>query len=252
MKKALYTLFAVILVIPMTASAATFSFTPNTGAFTPNEVINIAVYINPGVGEEITTAKLSASFPADMLEVTSFSQESGWMALAQPGYDLTDNTAGILVKTGGFPAKITSTKLFGTITFRAKIAGTATITVMEDSLLLDPVNTDKKTSSNAVSFTIATATQTPVVTPETSDTQVVTVDTPEPTTPSETGLQEDEESTTDETATTTLETQLAAVGASEIGEEVGFNMSWYYLLTIVLLAVGFMAWNKWGRKEDTV
>ena len=61
MKKILSSLFVLSLVfaLPLTASAATFSFIPSAGSFKTGQTFNVLVYVNPASGEQITTAKLS-------------------------------------------------------------------------------------------------------------------------------------------------------------------------------------------------
>src|SRR5205823_1611911 len=65
---------------------------------------------------------------------------SGWTALSQPGYDVVNNTTGSLIKTAGHPGGITTGTILGTITFKAKATGSATIKATTDSLLLDKTN----------------------------------------------------------------------------------------------------------------
>ncbi|MBU3923248.1 cohesin domain-containing protein [Patescibacteria group bacterium] len=95
--------------------------------------------INPGDVKNYTV-KLELNYPADILEVKSFVFASNWMPLSQSGYDLIDNTNGVLIKTAGYPSGISSTTTFGTISFSAKKAGTGTITLGGNSLALDSTN----------------------------------------------------------------------------------------------------------------
>ncbi len=254
MKTILLSIFALTLALPMSASAATFSFTPSTGTFVPEQTFYITVFVNPSAGEEITTAKLSATFSSSVVEVVSFAQEAGWMTLAQPGYDALDNTTGKLIKTGGYPAKVTTSKKFGVITLKAKADGVAALTVAGDSLLLDATNADKHTGSAGASFTVETPAPAPPAAEEPNVTQApaptpdpVVVAESAPTTAEEPTAEEQEATTTEDVATTSTSTegQLAAAAAIDTGL-FGMNKTvWYVILVIlILLLVGYLIWRK--------
>jgi len=231
MKKILYSFLALTLALPVMASAATFSFVPSTGSFAPGKTFSVVVYVNPSGGEEITTAKLSSLFSASGLEVISFTQAKDWIPLAVPGSNLIDNVNGKLIKTGGFPARVTASKQFGTLVLKAKSAGVATLSVEGDSMMLDSSNTNKFVSTSGASFTIVTPTLTPTPTnvPKTITSPTVTT----------------EELTVDEEVTaSTSQSQTAA--AATAGGGASSNL-WYYLITaLVLLVAGglYMAQKK--------
>jgi len=242
MKKILYSIFALSLVLPIMVSAATFSFSPSTGSFAPEETFSVAVYVNPSVGEEITVAKISSAFSASDLEVVSFSQSTGWIPLATPGSDLIDNTTGKLIKTGGFPARITASKLFGTITLKAKSVGTATINVEGDSMMLDTANVDKFASAAGASFTIAAPTVTPPAATQSDDDSEIS-GTVAPTTSTTDDPAIDNATITDEVATSTSQSQTAAVAAA--GDNAGIKNLWYYLIAVLVIVVaGGLYWRK--------
>ena len=155
MKKSLTLLTTLFLIFPFLTSAATFSFSPNTNTYLPSQSFSVDVYVNPDAGEEITTAKLVLSFPTQILKINSFTLASGWVALTQPGYDSLDNTKGELIKTGGFPGKVTTKKLFGTITFSTQNEGTAKLVVGSNSLLLNPTNVNKYKNGSDANFVVA-------------------------------------------------------------------------------------------------
>ena len=155
MKKTLTLLTTLFLIFPFLTSAATFSFSPSTNTYLPGQSFSVDVYVNPDAGEEITTAKLVLSFPTQILKINSFTLASGWMALTQPGYDSLDNTKGELIKTGGFPGKVTSKKLFGTIAFSTQSEGTAKLVIGSNSLLLNPTNVNKYKSGSNANFVVA-------------------------------------------------------------------------------------------------
>ena len=246
MKKILYSIFTVALVLPIAASAATFSFAPASGAFAPGKTFSVVVFVNPSAGEKITTVKLSAAFPANLVEVVSFSQATGWIPLTVPGSDLTDNINGKLLKTGGFPARVDTLKQFGTIFLKAKKAGKATISVEGDSMMLDTANTNKYSASTDAIFTIATPAPAskPVVisNPEVEEIQKVEAIS----TTSQISEDNDATITTNDAATSSaLQEQTAAVATA------GTNSKtvWYYILAAAVILTGVFAWRKWMKKS---
>lgn len=124
------------------AQAASFVFQSPRVAVSVGKTFTVSVAIDP-VGEKQYTVRLIAEFPADKVEVTSFSFASAWLPLSQPEYDLTDNARGVLVKTAGFPKGFSSRESFGVITFRAKQAGETLINVGSSSFIL---NADSKST----------------------------------------------------------------------------------------------------------
>ncbi len=86
------------------------------------------------------TAKIVLEFPTDLLEITSFDFDSDWMQVTQPGYDLIDNTKGVMIKTAGFPGGVSTIKVFGIVSFRAKKRGEGIIKVGGASFVLDAEN----------------------------------------------------------------------------------------------------------------
>lgn len=120
-------------------AATTISFSPSTINVSPGQNFNLAISLNPQ-GIRNYTVKAEVNYPADLLEVKSFSFSSGWMPLSQSGYDLVDNTNGQLIKTAGYPAGIPTATTFGTITFSAKKAGQGTVSLSSNSMTLDADN----------------------------------------------------------------------------------------------------------------
>ncbi len=210
MKKILYSIFALALALPAVVSAATFSFTPVSGVFTPGKTFTTTVSVNPKAGEKITTAKMDLSFPSSLVEVVSFKQASGWVPLAVPGYDLIDNTKGELIKSGGFPAKVTALKEFGTITFKIKAPGAVTVETTKDSVLLDSNNVNKYSAGSYFKFTaVKPEVVKPVVVKKVVKPVVVKKEVAKVTT------QEEVVATTTEVATTTLATDGLTANVAE-------------------------------------
>lgn len=161
------------------ASAGSIILTPATRTVVQGQVFTLPVVVQPA-GATVYTVKASVTYPANLLEVRSFNFGSGWLPLAQPGYDTINNTSGMLVKTAGFTGGVAAKRTLGTITFRAKAMGVATIQVAGDSMLLNADNGNAYTSGNVSTVTInkfvptvgaspaAGATVSPVVSPEES------------------------------------------------------------------------------------
>lgn len=166
MKKILYSIFAIALALPAMTSAATFTLSPSNGTFKPGDVFSVAIYVTPNTGEEITVAKLSSAFSADTLEVISFTQADGWMSPTSGQFDSLDNTNGTFEKMAGFPDRVTTQKQFGTVTLKAKKDGDASLSVTDDSMILDTSNTDRYTKSSGAGFTITTPKPAPKPTPK--------------------------------------------------------------------------------------
>jgi len=160
MKKILLTISltvvgAMVLAAPALA-ATTFSFSPASINVVSGKSFNVAIVVNPQ-GVNNYTEKIELNYPADILEVKSFSFGSNWMALSQTGYDLIDNTNGTLIKTAGYPAGLSSSATFGTVSFYAKKAGSGTIKVGSGALALDANNQNVLSGTPEVAFTVAPA-----------------------------------------------------------------------------------------------
>jgi len=120
-------------------AATTISLSPTSVSVTQGESFNLVIAVNPQDVKNYTV-KVELEYPTDLLEVKSFNFSSGWMALSQSGYDLIDNTNGILIKTAGYPGGLSSTATFGIISFSAKKAGSGVIKLSSNSLALDSEN----------------------------------------------------------------------------------------------------------------
>jgi len=164
MKKILITISLAVLGVAVLATSAaaatTISFSPASVSATAGKTFNVVISINP---QNIAnyTEKIELDYPADLLQVKSFSLGSNWMALSQTGYDLIDNTNGELIKTAGYPGGLSSTATFGTVTFYAKKAGSGTIKLADGSLALDANNQNVISGTPQVAFTVTAPTSVP-------------------------------------------------------------------------------------------
>jgi hypothetical protein len=126
----------VSLLFSVPSIAAEAIFQPSDIKVDAGEPFSVSVYIDPqGVNNYVE--KLNISYPADMIEINSFSFDSAWMPLSQPGYDLIDNGSGTLVKSAGFPGGFSSPVPFGTISFIAKKKGSGEISVGNGSMAFE-------------------------------------------------------------------------------------------------------------------
>lgn len=128
----------------------------------------------------------NSDFPKDLAIIQSFNMGSNWMALSQPGYDLLDNTNGVLIKTAGYPGGISSTKTFGVVNFSAKKEGIGKITATANSMILNGNNQnvlsgtpiDVNLNISAIPVPVKTPTITPKQTPVQTETPSIS---PQPT-----------------------------------------------------------------------
>lgn len=136
-------------------SASTFVLSPSESTFKPGQSFSLIVSVDPQ-GSKVYTSKMSLTFPADILEVESFTFSNGWQALSQSGYDLVDNKSGSLIKTAGFTGGLSSKTNFGVVNFRVKKEGSAKVVVSSSSALYDE-NSKNVLKGNATSlFTVST------------------------------------------------------------------------------------------------
>jgi len=147
-KKIIITTMLLLAFIAMPALSATdLLFSTLSVKTDEGKSFNVAICIDPK-GVKNYTAKVELKYPVDLIEITGFSFSSGWMQVAQPGYDLIDNAGGVMIKTAGYPGGVSDKKTFGNISFKAKKAGYGTISVSGNSLSLDANNQNIFSSSS--------------------------------------------------------------------------------------------------------
>jgi len=244
MKRIALFVASIIFVFPIAVNAASFVVTPASGSYNVGDIITLSVSANPA-GSTIYTAMLDARFSASTLEVVSFTLNDALLPLKQSGYDALDNTNGILTKTGGYTGGITTSGSFGTVVFRAKAAGTGTVTVADTSKLLDSNNTDQESGTQTSSYTIVAKPEPQTVPAPQTATQttnkqeapaIVKTSAPKATTVA----------TANATETPATSTQVAAAGAT------GMNTILLWVLAIIGLIVAFgtgyfAGFRKYGR-----
>lgn len=133
-KTLIFAAIVAFFTLAATASAmTTVSLSPVSANIEEGQTFNLAVSVNSQVVKSYMV-KLEIKFPADILEIQSFNFGNIWVPLSQPGYDLTDNTNGILIKSAGYPGGLISQADFGTIVFKAKKNGAGAIQITGNSL----------------------------------------------------------------------------------------------------------------------
>lgn len=226
------------------ASASTIILSPSTIPVTKGQTFSVLVNIDPA-GAKLYTVKGVVTYPADMLEATSFTFAAGtpmWIPLSQSGYD--SMTAGNVTKTAGFPGGFTTAKALGTITFRAKESGTATISVSSQSLAYDAQS--KNTISGVQGSSVVTVAAPVPVEPKPT--------TPKPTTPSPTTATKTitgQVATTAE-ATTSEAALAAATGSQTAAAGILGNNGILALIALLILALASGAWWYFLRRKPTL
>lgn len=167
MKKLIIVLAVVCALVAMQsayAASGSLGLSPATKSVKAGQTFTVTVSAVPS-GGSVYTVKANMQYPANLVEVTGFSFAEGWFQLTQAGYDLVDNTSGTLIKTAGFPGGVSAAKTFGTVTFRAKAAGTATINTTGLSQMLDAANNNLYSGGGTSVVTISAAAPKSTVSP---------------------------------------------------------------------------------------
>ncbi|MDP2696006.1 MAG: cohesin domain-containing protein, partial [bacterium] len=158
-----------VLFLAATVFAATnISFSPTTVNVKAGQSFSLVLSINPQGGKNYTI-KMGLDYPADLLEVSSFTFGNNWMPLVQSGYDVVDNTNGVFIKTAGYPGGLASNAVFGTVTFIAKKSGSGTIDFNpNESMALDGSNQNVVNGAVVQTLVTVTAVSSPSSTPSQS------------------------------------------------------------------------------------
>jgi len=161
MKRHLVFVLSMVFVFTMTnvghaAGAATLSLSPGSENVSVGDSFNLTVRVAPN-GELLDTVRAVVSYPAEMLQVTSWSLGSLFPS-ESPG-NIRDNVNGYFSEGGFIPdGETMSTGTFGTVTFQAVGAGVASVDVSGSSRLIR-VGSEKgePTEFGSATITIADA-----------------------------------------------------------------------------------------------
>ena len=219
------TLGTVLFALPALA-ATTASLTPATLKTAQGQQFNVVVAVNPqGFSNDVE--KIEVDYPASLLQVSSFTLGNTWMALTQPGYDLTDNTNGVLIKTAGYPGGVSTPTTFGTIVFTAKKAGSGTITIGNQSIAFE-TNSQSAITGNGTAFTVTAKTVTQTNAPVTPAVQT------------QTAVQE-ATNTAPVAVQPAPNTQVAAVVTTS---SASYVWVWILLIVVVLIIIGYWLYSR--------
>lgn len=245
-----YIVIALVSFVATPALASTITLAPTTASVVAGQTVSVAVSVDAGQTAAVT-AKAVITYPADTLEAVSFSFAPAWIQLSQPGYD--SMAGGLVVKTAGYPSGFTGTKAFGTLIFKAKKAGTATVAVSGDSAVWGGQGGSSLSGSQGASAITITG---GAVSAQTTPAKRQTAPAPTPTEETVPAESADEEKSASSPITilqAPAETQeenssvaqLAAVGAVDAG---GFaSAGWIWGLCLGALVVIGIAWFSYRR-----
>ncbi len=142
------------LMIPTVAHAATLFLSPSSRSYEVGDSFSVGLYVNSD-GQSINSAQANVSFPTNLLEATSVSS-SGIFTLwpVNPTYS---NSTGTVSFAGGVPGGYNGgSGLIITISFRAKTAGTAHVTMGGASILAnDGLGTDLFSGAGSGTYVIS-------------------------------------------------------------------------------------------------
>lgn len=225
-------LFAPVLAL----AATTASLSPASANVVAGQKFNVTISINPQ-GTANYAEKLEVDYPADILEISSFTLGGSWLAMTASGYDSIDNTNGVLIKTAGYPGGFSSATAFGTISFSAKKAGSGTIEIGNTSLAFQS-SAQSAITGTGTTFAVTAPVVAPAPTPTPTPTPEVKTPASKPTlkaipAPSVTKPATTTESTSTQSVNNaSLESQTASAGAPA-----GSGNSWIWVLVAVVLLV---------------
>jgi len=148
--------FIFFTLAPFSAEAASVNFSPEVKNVAAGSTLKISVLVDP-LGGRAFTVKAALSYPADLLRVVSFSFGDAWIPLNQPGYNEINNEKGIIIKTGGYPSGTLLPVTLGVITFTGLKEGKATVSVNDDSVILNSDNKNILTGKGTATFILSPA-----------------------------------------------------------------------------------------------
>lgn len=150
-------LFLLALLMPVSFThAAQLVFSPASGSFSAGSDFSIKVDIDPGA-DKVNAADGTIAFDKDAATVVSISKDASVFSLwtADPSFSNSDGTISF---SGGSPAGFTSKGTVLTIKFKAKKAGSFTMSVSKGSILAaDGKGTDVYAKGTDGAYTITDA-----------------------------------------------------------------------------------------------
>jgi len=235
----------ITLALAPLAHASTISYAPATISVTEGQAFSVNVSVDP-VAEKAYGVQLEAIFPADLVEATGMTLESGWISPASPSI-----AAGKLTQMAGIGGGFAAKKILGTIVFRAKKSGTATIAVAGSSIVSNAQGANTLVGLQGASVVTITAAPAPEPAPAPKPAPQAPAQTTGNTVvePAETATASVNEGAANQ-APVASETvpeenaQLAAVALADVG---GFSTTSMILIGLALLAIiggGIWFWRR--------
>jgi hypothetical protein len=161
-----FAVFAGCLAVSKAADASTaLQLLPREVSLKEGEDFSLTVKAIPAAGKNYTV-RLSLKYPAAQMDLKSFNFADRWLALEKSGFVKTNEQAGELVRTAGYPAGFDSAVTVGTVTFTARSAGVAEIKIAADSLVLDEKGANIASAGQPVKITVASNTMSPQKQPQ--------------------------------------------------------------------------------------
>lgn len=143
---------------PAQAEGASFTVSPNAGAYEVGALIDVSFLLNTG-GQSINAVNADIVFPADKLQVVNPAASTSFISIwvTAPTYSNTDGTISL---QGGLPNPGINTNagVISTVTFRVKSPGKAVIKYAPTSKALrnDGEGTNILTSTGTAEFSLNT------------------------------------------------------------------------------------------------
>lgn len=145
----------------LAAQNASLYFSSLSGNYSVGQKINLAIFVNPN-GATYDTAVANINFPADKLQVQSFSLSPNF---STPSPDNSfDNSAGTISYGAGITGGTSELLNFGTITFNVISSGNASVSFAPGSAIINAGESVPAQIGSSAVFTLATpapATPTP-------------------------------------------------------------------------------------------
>jgi len=144
--------------------AATIYLSPSSGNYSVGQTFNVSVLVNTQ-GTAVNTAEAQITFSSDTLDLLSVSQGSTFN-LISPGSPSKGASSAYFAGGLPNPGYTGSGGSLGSMTFRAKAEGTATVSINSGRTLLNDGNgTDAYSGGSNSRFTISSAAPTPTPQP---------------------------------------------------------------------------------------
>ncbi|HEV8601448.1 MAG TPA: cohesin domain-containing protein [Patescibacteria group bacterium] len=166
--KRIFTIITALLLLPNFSLAATLYLSPPVGNYSVGTTFKVKILANTE-GQSVNTAEARINYPADKLELLSVIQGTTFYFAAPSSPSKNGGTAYF---GGGLPnpGYTGNAGLLGTMTFRAKAAGTADVSISNGKVLLnDGKGTDALSTTLGSTFKIAEPAKAAPVAPTTPE-----------------------------------------------------------------------------------